>query len=79
MLPLALKGASLVHDLNYLLQRESVSIERARAAACPASRASHKGLASAYGKLIDVHYGFRRFNLPMPGDAAMPPERFIRS
>lgn len=39
-------------DLNYLFHRHQVSLMRADAALCPASRSSHRGLALGYAERI---------------------------
>lgn len=47
-------------DLNYLLEREQISLMRAQSAACSSARASHAGLARGYAVLLDAEpYPFR--------------------
>lgn len=41
-------------DLNYILAREQIELMRARAAAQPAARAAHQGLADLYRARIDT-------------------------
>lgn len=38
-------------DLNYILKREQISLERAISSRSPGARKAHKGLARAYGEL----------------------------
>ncbi len=40
-------------DFNYLYHRQQVSLMRADAAACGASRTAHAGLARLYERLIE--------------------------
>ena len=40
-------------DFNYLYHRQQVSLMRADAAACGASRSAHAGLARLYDRLIE--------------------------
>lgn len=40
-------------DLNYLYQRQQVSLMQADAAASPAARTAHLARAACYGRLID--------------------------
>lgn len=43
-----------MEDLNYLYSRHQISVDNSTGAACVASRASHLGLARAYGLRIDA-------------------------
>lgn len=54
-------------DFNYLYHRQQVSLMRADAAACGASRAAHQELAQRYGSLIARQRADRAYAFARPG------------
>jgi hypothetical protein len=55
-------------DLNYLLSRHQISLMRAGAAQCVASRASHRAFAAGYAAQIRALQ--QAFGTPTPAVAA---------
>jgi hypothetical protein len=49
---LACTARGVTMDLNYLLSRHQISLMRARASQCVASRASHRAFAAGYAERI---------------------------